>query len=385
MLNRHWLKFQAFFHGTVARQSVDCDQFCDMKIFDGHLDLSMNAIDWNRDLTVSLDAINSRENGLVDKAGRGKATVCFEAMRSGGITHCIGTLIARYVKPGNSLPGWHSPSQAWSHIHAQLAWYREMERLNQLKLITNKEQLRHSVDKNFVQDQKRSPIAFILSLEGADSIVSMEHLERLHEAGLRAVGPAHYGPGTYAFGTNSEGSIGEDGVRLLKKMSELRMVLDLTHLCDTSFWEALNHFEGPIWASHSNCRKLVPDQRQFEDIQIKEIIDRKGIIGVAFDNWMLVPGWVKGVSDRKEVNASLDRLVDHIVHICHLAGNTVQVGIGSDLDGGFGRDQCPLEIESISDLGRLADTLSDRRFKDNEIQNIMFNNWYNYLLSIWSS
>src|SRR4029078_1247668 len=107
-----------------------------------------------------------------------------------------------------------------------------------------------------------APIGFVLSLEGADSILSPAHLERAYEQGLRAIGPAHYGPGTYAQGTHVTGGITARGRELLTEMQPLGIILDATHLCDESFWEALDRFHGPVWASHSNCRALVNDTRQ---------------------------------------------------------------------------------------------------------------------------
>src|SRR5262249_59675322 len=98
---------------------------------------------------------------------------------------------------------------------------------------------------------KAKPIGYILSLEGADSILTPAHLERSYAQGLRAVGPAHYGPGTYAFGTDSEGSLGPRGRALLVQMDQLGLILDATHLCDPCFWEAMEAFRGPVWASHS--------------------------------------------------------------------------------------------------------------------------------------
>ena len=99
------------------------------------------------------------------------------------------------------------------------------------------------------------------------------------------------------------------------------MILDATHLCDDSFWEALDHFRGPVWASHSNCRALVPHNRQFTDEQIRELIDRGAVIGAAFDAWMIVPGWVRGKTTPESAGVTLETMVDHIDHICQLAGN----------------------------------------------------------------
>ena len=186
---------------------------------------------------------------------------------------------------------------------------------------------------------RSAPIGYVLSLEGADSIVTLAHLERAYARGLRAVGPAHYGPGTYAQGTDATGGIGDKGRELLREMDRLGMILDATHLCDDSFWEAVDVFKGPVWASHSNCRALVPHNRQFSDEQIRYLIDRGAVIGAALDAWMLVPGWIRGTSTPRATQVSLDTLVNHIEHIASIAGSARHSMIGSDLDGAFGTEQ----------------------------------------------
>src|SRR5262245_30672098 len=98
-----------------------------MLIFDAHLDLAMNALEWNRDLTQPLDEVRRRDTHYTDKKDRGAGTVCFPEMRRAEIGLCVATQIARYVKPENPRPGWHSPEQAWAQTQGQLAWYRAME------------------------------------------------------------------------------------------------------------------------------------------------------------------------------------------------------------------------------------------------------------------
>lgn len=98
-----------------------------MLIFDAHLDLSLDALEHNRDLRQPIAEIRAREMGLRDKQGRANGTVCFPEMRRGGVGLCVATQIARYVKPGNPLPGWNSPEQAWAQTQGQLARYRAME------------------------------------------------------------------------------------------------------------------------------------------------------------------------------------------------------------------------------------------------------------------
>src|SRR5262245_1196057 len=98
-----------------------------MFTIDAHLDLSMNAMEWNRDLRRPVTEINDRESGLKDKPDRGKAVVSLPELRRGNIGLVVATMIGRYVAPDNPLPGWHSPEQAWSQINGQLAWYNAME------------------------------------------------------------------------------------------------------------------------------------------------------------------------------------------------------------------------------------------------------------------
>ncbi len=342
-------------------------------IFDAHLDLSMNALEWNRDLRQELTQIRDLEKGMTDLPDRSKGVVSFPAMRRGNIGLCMATLIARYVKPENTLPGWNSPEQAWAQTQGQLAWYRVMEADGQLFQIKNKQQLALHVA-NWNTQSSNPAIGYLLSLEGADSIVSMEYLHLLYEEGLRAIGPAHYGPGTYAFGTNSSGGIGTKGRLLLQEMAQLNLILDATHLCDQSFWETLDFYQGPIWASHSNTRKWVPNERQFDDNQIMALLERESVIGMAFDAWMMYPNWKRGVTTPASSDLQLEAIVNHIDHICQLAGNSKHVMLGSDLDGGFGKEQCPVDIETIADLQKLDDILLKRGYTSEDIECIFSKN-----------
>ena len=161
------------------------------------------------------------------------------------------------------------------------------------------------------------------------------------------------------------------------------MILDLTHSPDQSFGEALKIFKGPVLASHNNCRALVPHQRQFNDDQIRELIRRDAIIGAAFDAWMMVPGWVRGQSTPQQMNCKLEILVDHLDHICQLAGNTLHVGMGSDLDGAYGREQCPYDLETIADLQKFPALLRKRGYRESDIENVMHWNWIRFLRKAW--
>ena len=364
-----------------------------MFILDAHLDLAMNALEWNRDLTRPIPEIRERERHLSDKPDRGRNTVCLPELQRAEIGLVVATQIARYVKPAHPLPGWHSPEQAWAMTQGQLAWYRAMEDRSLLIQIRD----RTTLDRHLAvwdtgpsvpatpspTPQPDRPIGYILSLEGADSIVTMGHLERSHADGLRAVGPAHYGPGTYAFGTDSDGSIGTRGRELLKEMERLGIILDATHLCDTSFWEAMDAFRGPVWASHSNARSMTPHNRQFSDDQLKELFRRGAVIGAPLDAWMMIPGWERGKTTPQGTGLKLEKMVEHIDYICQLAGSTKHSGIGTDLDGGFGREQCPMDLDTIADLQRLPQMFGTRGYKPADIEAILHGNFIRFLRDAW--
>jgi membrane dipeptidase len=347
-------------------------------IFDAHLDLSMNALEWNRDLRWSVGEIRKSEMLMTDKPDRGKGTVSLPSMREGKIGICVATQIARYVKKSSKIPGWNSPDQAWAQTQGQLAWYREMERSGEMVQICSRKDLEKHIQL-WQNPSPDLPIGYLLSLEGADSIVSLKHLERAYEYGLRAIGPAHYGPGTYAFGTDSSGGLGQKGRDLLREMERLGIILDTTHLCDESFREALDVFTGPVWASHNNCRKFVDHNRQFSDEQIVELAGRGAVIGVALDAWMMVPGWTRGKSDPVTAAVTLDIAAENIDHICQLTGNSLHAGIGSDLDGAFGKEQCPYDLETIADLQKIPGLLRSRGYKNDDIENIMSRNYIRLL------
>ena len=352
-------------------------------ILDAHLDLSMNAMEWNRDLRWPVDDIRAAEQGMDDKQDRSKSTVSFPALHEGNIGLVVATQIARYVKPNSPLPGWYSQEQAWAHTQGQLAWYRAMEDAGEVVQIIDEKSL-HTHLEQWHHDSIQTPIGYILSLEGADSIISMSYLEKAYEYGLRAIGPAHYGPGIYAQGTDANGGLGSKGRELLKEMERLNIILDVTHLCDKSFWEAMDIFGGSVWASHNNCRSIVPRNRQFSDEQIKLLIERNAVIGMPLDAWMMVPDWKRGFSTPHSEHVTLETMIKHLDHICQLAGNTNHVGIGSDLDGGFGTEQCPLDLNTIADLQKIGPLLQKSGYNEDDITRILSQNFINFLYRVWS-
>jgi membrane dipeptidase len=368
----------------------------------------MNAIEWNRDLTRPLEHLRAREAPLRDKPDRGRGTVSLPELRGAGAALVVATQIARVEHDAYSpVAGWASQTQAWAMTQAQLAWYREMERSGEMTQIRD----RSSLERHLASwagglagsdgvaggggvsggegaagqgaAQAQLPIGYILSLEGADSLVTLHHLERAFADGLRAVGPAHYGPGVYAQGTNATGGLGTRGRDLLREMDRLGIILDATHLCDDCFWEALDAFHGPVWASHHLCRALTPHNRQLSDEMIRALVERRAVIGMAFDAWMMVPGWVRGETTPAAVNLTLSRIVDHVDHVCQVAGSARHVALGTDLDGAFGTEQTPLDLTRYSDLGKLRDRLAERGYSATDVDGIMSSNALRFLREAW--
>ena len=360
-------------------------------ILDAHLDLALSALESNRDLRWPLERIRRRELGQTDRPDRSNNTVCFPEMRKANIGLCVATLFGRSGGFHHRIPAWASPQHAWAQTQAMIAWYREMEACGELTQIRS----RSDLDAHLQHWNSATPIAditqhsgpaaapasigYVLSLEGADSLVSFKHLERDYAEGLRAIGLAHYGPGVYAHGTDDEGPLPPRGRELLKEMERLGIILDVTHLCDESFWDALEHFHGPVWASHHKCRALANWNRQLADDQIKALVERGAVIGLAFDAIMMVHNWRHLQSRPQDFYLRLEKIVEHADHICQLAGSAKHLGLGTDLDGGFGNEQTPMDLNSIADLQKLPALFAGRGYSAADIEGILHGNFLRFL------
>ncbi len=357
-----------------------------MLIVDAHLDLAWNALQWNRDLRHSVYTLRAQESHLSGN-GRGQNTVALPEMRKGKIALCFATLLARSTGHPQPDIDYSSAAQAYGAAQGQLAYYRALAEAGDARIVTGLTDLNDHITawQEWESDPQsiQPPPGLVISMESADPIQKPEQLPAWKEAGVRIIGPAHYGPGRYAGGTSTEVGLTPQGILLLEEMQRAGVILDMTHLSDQAFWQSLDHFNGPILASHNNCRALVPHQRQFDDTQIKAIIDRNGVIGAALDNWMIRPGWVRGQADNAPV--VLAHIADHIDHICQIAGNINHVGIGSDLDGGFGREQSPSDLDTIADLQQLEGILAARGYSAENIAAILHGNWLRLLREAWRS
>jgi membrane dipeptidase len=354
-------------------------------IIDAHEDIAYNALDWGRDLRSSVYAIREREAQIpgysdLDAAG-GIAMLGLPEMRRGGIGIVFATLFAypdsaaqkevnaRYRQTQTYTNADEAYRVAWQ----QLAYYKELAQEPCVSLIRTQGNLSCVLEGCTQSDHK--PFGFVLLMEGADPIRTPDELELWYQEGLRIIGLSWASSSRYAGGDGAPGPLTEVGPALLTEMERLGVMLDISHLSDESFWQALEHFRGAVIASHSNCRALLPGPRQLSDDMIHAIIERNGVIGVSPFNSFLVPDWYKTMTP-----TSLDLLVRHIDHICQLAGNARHVGIGSDIDGGFGRDETPIELDTIADLAKLSDALGHAGYSSEDIICILSGNWLRLLL-----
>jgi len=345
-----------------------------LPLIDAHLDLAWNALSFNRDLTLPLDELRRVDSLYTDAPFRGSCMISLEELASANLKVCVATLLAR---SGPHAPptmlrrelDYAHPSIAHSHAHGQIAYYHWLEHSNHVRIIQSQGDL---------NDHWENPnnLGLILSFEGCDPVLNLDDLHRWHEMGVRVAGLTHYGVGQYAGGTDTTSGLTSDGYALLREFQSLGMILDVTHLSDESMEDVFRAYDGPLIASHHNCRELVPGQRQLTNDHIQELLDRDSVIGISLDAWMLYPEWKRNQTDRSVI--TLDDVIDHIEHICLIAGCSDYVGIGSDLDGGFGMDQTPTGLDRYSHVHLMTEMLSERGFGTEDIYNIFYKNWLNF-------
>jgi len=367
-----------------------------MLLFDSHLDIAWNAIDWDRDLDLTVSNLREVEKGRLAKTeagdtsdlppifrrtsaalpGMGRNTLTLPELREAGLAVCCATVLDRTAHPESPVGGSATHHLSYAKAMGQLAYYRLLESQNKMRMLPDAAALDAHWAAWQAEDADDLPLGYILSMEGADPIAWPEQAHACWDEGLRVVSLCHYGVSAYAYGTATEGGVTELGEALLGEMADCGMILDVSHLADEAFWQALKFWKGPLLASHNNCRSLVPGDRQFSDDQIRAIVERGGVIGVALDAWMLHPGWERGVTQPEVVG--IEALARQIDHICVLAQGVEHVAIGSDLDGGYGTEQTPRDLDTYRDLHKVGDLLQERGYGDEGVAAVMHGNWMRF-------
>jgi len=342
-------------------------------LFDAHLDLAYNAVEWNRNLELTVAEIRQEEVGMTE-LGRGAGTVSFPELRRADVGLCLATVFARLRQSAPSVYGCRTAEACYATGMAHAAYYKALERRGILRSIRTRDELANQVNA-WTSAPDSTPIGYLLSMECADMVLDPDQIFEWYERGLRAIGLTHYGANRYGGGTNSELGLSPQAQPLLRNLETLGLPLDLTHLSDRAFDEVLQSFGGRVLASHQNAREFANWQRQFSDRQILELVQRDGVMGMALDAIMLQEGFVRGET---RPTVTLERVVDNVDHICQLAGSARHVGIGTDLDGGYGTEQTPADLETIADLQRLPELLDRRGYSSEAIRGILHGNWVRF-------
>ncbi len=345
-----------------------------MLIIDGDYPMALGAMDLNRDLTLPIEEVRrAAPDRFAEEARPDCDTMAsLPEMRRGKIAAALVKVVARHHRAGSPLWGYRGREMTYGAARAQLAYYRMLEIRGQARILRTRSDLSSHMQLWSTSGEQTSfPVGLILGMEGADPILEAPQVHQWWEEGLRVISLSHYGISTYCHGTGAGTSRGlfPPAKALLREMESAGMILDVTHASDASVREALELFGGPVLASHQNCRAIVPGERQFPDDQLLAVIHRGGVIGVSMDSWMLYkPGlnWGKPIPHRRSIfpkeAVTLEDYVDHVDHICQLAGNSRHAAIGGDTDGQGGSGGAPAEIDTVADYQKVASVLEHRGY-----------------------
>lgn len=340
-------------------------------IVDAHEDIAFNVLRQGRDIRRSVRETRQDEaaRGASTEPSllaRGSAMLGLPEHRQGGVGLVFSTI---FVAPKD-------PSAMAEDALAQLRYYHDLAREPEsgVRLITTRGELATLEDDFAAAAPERRPVGFVLLMEGADSLREPAELEVWQREGLRLLGLSWQGT-RYAGGTRAPGPLTDLGRALLDEMQRLGIILDISHLAEASFWQAMERFSGPVVASHANCRAFVPTDRQLTDEMIREIARRDGVIGTVLANRFLVAEWTPDAGQP----VTLEAVIQHMDHICQLTGSAAHCAIGSDFDGGFGVETTPLELDSVADLGKIGEAFTARGYSAEDVAGVLGGNWLRVL------
>lgn len=236
-------------------------------------------------------------------------------------------------------------------------------------------------------------IAVLLGVEGGHMIASsLAVLRSLWRLGARYLTLTHSVNTPWAGSSGGEGNPGlsEFGREVVAELNRLGMMVDVSHVSDQTFWDALESSSAPIIASHSSARALCPHKRNMTDEMIRAAADKGGVVHINYYNRFLDPDFAERASAWDAANPDvgraegygartrarlaavgrtpLDTLLDHFQHVAKVGG-VEAVGLGSDFDGVEG--ELPQGMEDISKIPAIAHGLSNRGFSSSDIEKVL--------------
>ena len=344
-----------------------------LPIVDAHLDLAENVTLFGFDLTRS--AVERRR---IEKRTTRQATVSLPDMERGGIAVACATVTAGFLAAdvgGNPFvpPSayYATPQQAEAQALRQIDLYEAWSAQGRVRLLKSRADLDDHLE---LWQQDRKP-GLVLLMEGADPIVRVADLPRWWDRGLRMIGLT-FGDTIYGAGvaggspTVKPEGLTAEGIALLEQMASLGFIWDISHLTETGIWQGFDLNFPRVCASHANAQALTPTNRHLSDAVIRALAERNAVIGLVLYNGFLEPRWK---TDHAIVVTLDQHLRRHADHIAALVGWD-HVGIGSDLDGGLGLEESPLEIDTIADLSKVGAVVPPQAREA-----VLSSNWLNFL------
>jgi len=348
-------------------------------IVDAHEDIAWNVMCYGRDYTQSAHATRARDSDET-VFDTGSATLGLPEWRAGKVAVIFSTI---FTMPARSpyrdkLSRTHAtPEEAFSLGMRQIDSYRRLAGEDKrFRLVYGQPDLDAVLD-SWKEGNLEPQIGLVMLMENGDPIRKPQEVERWHDEGVRLIGPA-WMASRYCGGTGEPGPLTDDGVRLLKHMQDLNMILDTSHMAEQAFFQAIDTYGGPIIASHSNPRAYVDGDRHLSDEMIRALVRRDGVIGAVPFNSFLVKNWSRRKGDPKDA-ANINHVVRAIDRVCQIAGDALHAGLGTDFDGGFGAESTPAGIDTVADLPKVADGLREAGFSPTDVESAMSGNWLRVL------
>jgi membrane dipeptidase len=346
-------------------------------IVDGHIDLGYNIVNFGRDYRRSALDIRADTAGTFTEVIAGQATIGLPELQAARMALLFGVIFlmpTRLTRSSLQVANYSTPAEAhtWGmrQLEAIEAFAEQTPEVEIVKSGNDLTRILASWDNGAV-----GQLGIVLAMEGADPIQSPADLHLWYEHGLRSIGLS-WARTQYAGSSSETSRLTDAGRALLSEMRALNMLLDIAHLAEASFWDALNMWDGVTAYTHGTLRHFLPTQRALSDEQIRALIEHDGVIGIGLYNGFFEQNLAY------PPNVTIDDVVHAIDYVCQIAGDCLHVAIGSDLDGGFGAELTPIGINTVADLQQLVMRLSEYGFSTADINGITHENWLRLLRQI---